>query len=46
MSDTIANLVEAIEPENCLFDVIKRRALSIPSYETLGPPDLCYIVKE
>ena len=46
MSDCISNLKEAIEPGQSLYTTLKERARLIPEYTHLGPPDMCYFVKE
>lgn len=46
MSDCVSNLKEIIEPPNVLYATLKERARLIPKYVHLGPPDLCYLVKE
>jgi hypothetical protein len=46
MSCAIRNLVELIEPKPMLFKVLERRATHLGDYKGLGPPDLCYLVKE
>ena len=39
-------VIEAIEPEEFLGKALLDRVRNIPNYPLLGPPDLCYIVKE
>jgi Chs5-Arf1p-binding protein BUD7/BCH1 len=39
-------IIEAIEPEECLGKALLMRVKNIPNYELMGPPDMCYIVKE
>ena len=46
MSDCIENCKEIIEPCSNLFLTLKSRALMIPQYTHLGPPDMVYLVKE
>ena len=45
-NELTSKILESVEPEENLEFHLNKRVADIPSYGLLGPPDLCYLIKE